>query len=226
MDLSLAWPLLLPGCCHCRVCWQRRRLHNSAPLLHTPALPVPLQKPFRFRPPARVQVVGSFAVCATCAPGPTVDLALQLPPDSLDPKDQLNHRWHAKRALYLAHLAPILKRVPGITIVGWESFAADPRRPALVLTPDPRLTPGGFRVRLLPVPPEGAFPPQRLAPARNNLRTAAGTAAADGGKLALLPTPHYNASVLQVDPRPLTRVRSVWSCSSSRWWVSTEGWDE
>lgn len=54
---------------------------------------VPLQRPFVFRPPARVVAVGSFALRAALAPAPTVDLALLMPAACFDNKDQLNHRW-------------------------------------------------------------------------------------------------------------------------------------
>lgn len=56
--------------------------------------PPPPQRPFTFRPPARVQVVGSFALCASVlgAQPPCVDLALLMPPACFDSKDQLNHR--------------------------------------------------------------------------------------------------------------------------------------
>eukprot|EP00887_Chlorella_sp_A99_P002636 scaffold6.g2636.t1 len=154
-------------------------------------------KPFVFRPPARVRVVGSFALRAAAGPSPCVDVAVEMPAECFDAKDQLNHRYHAKRALYLAHLAGVVGGLPGVASVAWESFVADPRRPALGVELAAGLAPGGLRLRLLPALPRHAFPLHRLAPGRNNLRTAAGTKPADGQEPQLAPTPHYNASILQ-----------------------------
>ena len=62
-----------------------------------------------------------------------------------------------------------------------------------------------FALRLLPVLEPGTFPLSKLAPQRNNLRAPAtpapaGQAAAVPQKdeASLLPTPAYNAAVLQV----------------------------
>lgn len=155
--------------------------------------------------------MGSFALGAPTRPRLCIDLALEIPAACLDQKDQLNHRYHAKRALYLAHLVGVLKGQPRVAAVSWDSFAGDPRKPALVLHPEERVSPGGFTIRLLPALPAEAFPLARLGPDRNNLRSASkegsGPAAKDGSSAGkggqaqqqLLPTPHYNASVLQVN---------------------------
>lgn len=105
-------------------------------------------------------------------------------------------RYHAKRALYLGHLAQAVEGLAGVAALEWESFQGDPRRPALVLRLTPEASPAGHSLRLLPVPPAGAFPAPRLGPDRNNLRSAT---RGGGGEAAaeLLPTPHYNTSVLQ-----------------------------
>ncbi|KAL4426966.1 hypothetical protein ABPG77_009527 [Micractinium sp. CCAP 211/92] len=212
-------------------------------------------RPFVFRPPTRVVAVGSFALRAALAPSPAVDLALLMPPACFDNKDQLNHRYHAKRALYLAHLAAALRKHPELGGLSWECLADDPRRPVLVLQPPAGTSQAGFRVRLLPAAPPELCPLHRLGPGRNNLRSAvaappkpapqpapqqpeAAAAAATGGRHGrkrgkldkqqaaaqqkqkqaaaaavaaaaaaaaaaekqepqLLPTPHYNTSVLQ-----------------------------
>ena len=136
-------------------------------------------------------------------------------------------RYHAKRALYLAHVAAALKAHPELGSLSWECLADDPRRPVLVLHPRQGVSPAGFRIRLLPAAPPELSPLARLAPDRNSLRAAAApapataapaaAAAAKAGKGAkgakpakaggaeeqpaqLLPTPHYNTSVLQVRP--------------------------
>lgn len=125
-------------------------------------------RPFVFRAPTRVQVVGSFGLRAALRPSPCLDLSLLMPAACFDSKDQLNHRYFAKRALYLAHVAAALRGHPQLSGVGWECLADDPRRPALVL--HPRQTPGGFCIRLLPAAPPELCPLPRLAPDRNNLR--------------------------------------------------------
>ena len=105
-------------------------------------------------------------------------------------------RYHAKRALYLGHLAQAVEGLAGVSALEWESFQGDPRRPALVLHLSPEAAPAGHSLRLLPVPPAGAFPAPRLGPDRNNLRTAVRGGSGDAAQ-ELLPTPHYNALVLQ-----------------------------
>jgi len=52
-----------------------------------------MQRPFVFRPPTRVTVVGSFGLRCSVAPALAVDLALLMPAACFDSKDQLNHRW-------------------------------------------------------------------------------------------------------------------------------------
>jgi hypothetical protein len=150
-------------------------------------------------------------------------------------------RYHAKRALYLAHVAAALRGHPELGSLSWECLANDPRRPVLVLHPRQGVSPAGFRVRLLPAAPTELSPLARLAPDRNSLRAAAApapaaaapaAAAAKAGKVAkgarpakpakaaaaeeqpaqLLPTPHYNTSVLQVRPA----VASLPSCVAMR----------
>lgn len=133
-------------------------------------------RPFVFRPPASVQVVGSFGLRAALRPSPCLDLALLMPAACFDSKDQLNHRYFAKRALYLAHVAAALKGHPQLSSVGWECLADDPRRPVLVLHPHQGLSPAGFRIRLLPAAPMELCPLPRLGPDRNSLRTAVAVA--------------------------------------------------
>ena len=84
------------------------------------------------------------------------------------------------------------------------------RRPVLVLsvpglctssdsTADTGSRPSAISFRILPVISEAQFPPRKLLPGRNNVRshvTAAGTIGAD--QTEPLPTPSYNAIILQV----------------------------
>ena len=110
-------------------------------------------------------------------------------------------RYHGKRALYLLHLAKALGAHPSVAGTSWECLAGDPRKPVVVLAPGGDVAlPGGLSIRLLPCIEPGAFPLGRLAPARNNLRSAGPVpaAAAEGAEVVLPPTPQYNASVVMV----------------------------
>ena len=142
-----------------------------------------LEKPFMFNPPSGIQVVGSWAYHSTIGSNP-IDVSLEIPSSCFDEKDQLNHRYFAKRLLYLAHIGKALRSRYGRT--RWELFNGDVRRPVLVLQPFE----WGNEVRLLPVISSNLFPLNRLSPDRNNLREAR-----QGDDL--LPTPYYNSSVLE-----------------------------
>lgn len=85
-------------------------------------------------------------------------------------------RYHAKRALYLAHVASALRGHPELGSLSWECLANDPRRPVLVLHPQAGVSSAGFRIRLLPAAPPELSPLARLAPDRNSLRAAAAPA--------------------------------------------------
>lgn len=60
-----------------------------------------LQRPFVFRPPTRVTVVGSFGLRCSVAPALAADLAVLMPAACFDSKDQLNHRWAGLRFFVL-----------------------------------------------------------------------------------------------------------------------------
>ncbi|KAI8473415.1 MAG: Nrap protein [Monoraphidium minutum] len=142
-----------------------------------------------FAAPAAVEAVGSFPLGASPGPGGGVlDVAVVMPEACLHRKDHVNYRWyHARRALYLAALSRHLARSPAYATQWLEPHMADPARPALLVELEsPRLT-----LRLLPVPPRGAFAAHKLAPDRNNVRwvtrgaaagAAVAAAAAGGGK--------------------------------------------
>lgn len=158
-----------------------------------------MQKPFVFQPPATVTVVGSYAVGAATRSTPVADLAVEIPRTCLDDKDQLNHRYHAKRALYLAHIAAALRREAaqlGIQKVEWAVANGDPRRPSLLLHLAKGSSPAGTAIQILPTIAPGTFPLPRLAPTRNNLRSVCAPNPAADGTPQLLPTPHYNHSIV------------------------------
>lgn len=155
----------------------------------------PTNRRFTFHPPDAVEVVGSYALGGAALADTPLDLTIVMPAACFDDKDQLNHRYHAKRALYLAHAVATVSAALDVDFIEWEPFRGDPRRPVAVL----RLGEGAGAIRLLPAAPSTLFPLARLAPTRNNLRSAA-KPPKKGSKDAepeLLPTPYYNSGILQ-----------------------------
>ncbi|EFJ46213.1 hypothetical protein VOLCADRAFT_105649 [Volvox carteri f. nagariensis] len=185
------------------------------------------------KPPSAVTVVGSYAAKAVARPETTVDIAVQLPADLLAPKAHLNHRYHVIRAVYLMAVARHLRDV-SYSLFGeqrLEALHGDPTRPVLRLQP-PKAE--GFSLRLLPSIATSTFALPRLAPDRNGVRAhcrackpgkevvaevAAGTAACqqqeEQQQQLLLPTPHYNAAILEdmLLPVHAARLKSVISAS-------------
>ncbi|GAQ85560.1 U3 small nucleolar RNA-associated protein 22 [Klebsormidium nitens] len=160
------------------------------------ALGVPAAKlqGLRLMRPARVEVVGSFVGKTVAKPVQNVDVAVEIPKAFFHEKDYLNHRYHAKRALYLAGLAKILeaecKAFESAKVV---PFRGDARKPILVLTPGKSETGATtkFVVRIIPTIDQGTFDTVKLAPKRNNLRNAK----TESGEP--LPTPQYSNSILE-----------------------------
>lgn len=64
--------------------------------MHANSLPPPppafLQKPFVFRAPTHVRMVGSFGLKAAAAPAVCIDVAVEMPAACFNEKDRLNHR--------------------------------------------------------------------------------------------------------------------------------------
>ena len=63
---------------------------------------------FTFRPPTRLDLIGSFLLQSAAEPVRNIDVALQMPPDCLLPKDHLNYRYLEKRVCYLDVIAQYL----------------------------------------------------------------------------------------------------------------------
>ncbi|KAK9814240.1 hypothetical protein WJX72_002757 [[Myrmecia] bisecta] len=162
-------------------------------------LRAPVQPSMPVRAPARVEVVGSFRTHMVARPAAVVDVAIEIPKACFDNKDQLNHRYYAKRALYLAVVAEHLQKHAMFAAQTWELFNHDIRKPLLVITPQfgAGLSPAGFKLRLMPTIAAGTFPPTKLGPDRNNLRSMSQLGGSAKGEATLIPTPHYNMGVLQ-----------------------------
>jgi U3 small nucleolar RNA-associated protein 22 len=60
-------------------------------------------------------------------PGTTVDVALEMPSACFDEKDQLNGRYTARRAHYLAHVAAAFRKKAAFKRLSWEFLQHDAR---------------------------------------------------------------------------------------------------
>ncbi|KAI3844542.1 hypothetical protein MKX03_003301 [Papaver bracteatum] len=56
---------------------------------------------FSFKKPASIDIGGSYSIQALTKPSTSIDLFIRLPKECFHEKDYLNHRYHAKRCLYL-----------------------------------------------------------------------------------------------------------------------------
>jgi hypothetical protein len=79
-----------------------------------------VQRALRFHPAARVYAIGSWAARTMARPGTVVDVAVEMPRACFDEKDHLNHRYFARRAQYLGHLAAALRKHVAFKQVTWE----------------------------------------------------------------------------------------------------------
>jgi U3 small nucleolar RNA-associated protein 22 len=86
-----------------------------------------LQRPMLFAPPTSVSIVGSHATDTAIQGDDVVDVAVEMPASCFEHKDHLNHRYHAKRALYLAVLAQQLRKQPIYADQQWGIFNNDVR---------------------------------------------------------------------------------------------------
>lgn len=59
-------------------------------------------------------------------PESTIEVAVKMPANCFFSKHHLNHQYHAKRALYLAHIAKAIKKEQ-LFDGQWEFPHADPR---------------------------------------------------------------------------------------------------
>ncbi|MEW5301334.1 MAG: hypothetical protein WDW38_009543 [Sanguina aurantia] len=66
------------------------------------AVGVPCEESMPVGPPTRVSIVGSFSTGTSAPSHKVVDVAIEMPDDCLFQKAHLNHRYHARRAMYLA----------------------------------------------------------------------------------------------------------------------------
>lgn len=87
--------------------------------------------------------------------------------------DNLNQRYHIKRALYLCYIAEQLKNCELLSPDKETQFTFmldDPRKPLLLLHPSGRLS-RCITVRLYPIPNDNSFIFKRFLPTKNNCRS-------------------------------------------------------
>lgn len=162
------------------------------------------------RRPVAVELVGSFPLRHVAKPVQNVDVAVEIPKACFLEKDYLDHRYHAKRALYLSAIARHLAASGAFQKMEWTFLGGEPRKPILVITPAPSATGATTRfvVRIFPAIGAAVFDPAKLVPGRGNVRDAKSKA---GQPLA---TPHYNAGILE-DVARGDHVRFLRSCCAT-----------
>lgn len=124
---------------------------------------------------------------------------VEIPSACFDDKDHLNHRYHAKRVLYLSHILQSLSKKKsykkfGISSMGWCATSKDIRKPHLCLCFEGI---AGVEVHLGTAIPADTFPLSKLTPDRNNLRSHLLRTSSEGGQDTVggERTPHEKASV-------------------------------
>ncbi|XP_069780228.1 nucleolar protein 6 [Narcine bancroftii] len=166
--------------------------------IKVPFLQVPynVKGKFHFLPPTSVKVVGSYLLGTCIKPQINVDVAVMMPAEILQLKDNFNQRYLRKRALYLVHIAHHLSKHKLFGSIKFGYFNSNHLKPILYLSTqgkDEQL----FTVRLHPCAPASFFKLTRFHPSRNNVRASwfLKQEPVQGGNDES-PTPHYNNSIL------------------------------
>ncbi|MCL7023428.1 hypothetical protein MKW94_008534 [Papaver nudicaule] len=146
---------------------------------------------FSFKKPAAIEIGGSYSIQALTKPSTSIDLFIRLPKECFHEKDYLNHRYHAKRCLYLCIIKKYLKASSRIKKIEWSTFQNEARKPVLVVYPvQEGVEIPGFCIRLIPTA-TSLFSVPKLNLARSNVRALS----KDG--MAPQATPRYNSSILE-----------------------------
>ncbi|XP_029019148.2 nucleolar protein 6 [Betta splendens] len=156
-------------------------------------LPKSTKGKFNMAPPASIDLIGSYPLGTCIKPHIVVDLAVTIPSDVLQQKDDINQRYPRKRALYLAGLAQHLVSSSEIGTMRYSCLHGNRLRPVLLLTPPN----SSLTLRVHACPPPGFFKPMRFHPQKNNVRTEWYTGQETSQSESSQPsTPHYNSSLL------------------------------
>ncbi|VVB10024.1 unnamed protein product [Arabis nemorensis] len=145
---------------------------------------------FNFKKPNGFSLCGSYSIRCMAKPDACVDLLVHLPKECFYEKDYMNHRYHAKRCLYLCVIRKHLLSSSSVEKVEWSSLQNEARKPVLVVFPAKKLDQfPGFSIRIIPSA-TSLFNVAKLSMSRNNVRSVS----ADG---VPQPTPTYNSSILE-----------------------------
>ncbi|OVA07033.1 Nrap protein [Macleaya cordata] len=146
---------------------------------------------FTFRKPKSIEIGGSYSIQSIAKPYTGLDLFIRLPKECFHEKDYLNHRYHAKRCLYLCVIKKYLNVPSLIKKIEWSTFQNEARKPVLLVYPvqEPVEIPGFF-LRLIPTA-TSLFSIPKLNLTRNNVR-----AVNQEGSVPQA-TPKYNNSILE-----------------------------
>ncbi|XP_050228407.1 uncharacterized protein LOC126677694 [Mercurialis annua] len=146
---------------------------------------------FKFKKPKSIEIGGSYSMQCVAKPSINVDVFVQMPKECFHEKDYLNHRYHAKRFLYLSIIKKYLSSSPSFHKVEWSFLNFEARKPVLLVHPAKKLVEvPGFFVRIIPTA-KLLLNVSKLDLKRNNIR-----ALNQEGSLPL-PTPSYNSSILE-----------------------------
>ncbi|XXG81413.1 hypothetical protein AAC387_Pa09g2055 [Persea americana] len=148
-------------------------------------VPSPDKIAFTFHTPTSIDVVGSYSIRAIAKPHISVDILLRMPKECFHEKDYLNHRYHAKRCLYLCVIERHLRLSSAVRKIEWSAFQEEGRKPILIIHPVVDTSePFGIFIRLIPSA-TSLFDVSKLNLARNNVRAVSQA------------TPKYNSSILE-----------------------------
>lgn len=151
---------------------------------------LPEKVAFTFKSPESVQIGGSYAIGAIAKPDINVDLLVRMPKECFYEKDYLDHRYHAKRCLYLRVIESNLKSSPLVQKIEWSSFQNEARKPVLKVYPAVETSElSDFFIKIIPSA-ACIFDVTKLNLSRNNVRSF------NQGGIARA-TPKYNSSVLE-----------------------------
>ncbi|KAI4381714.1 hypothetical protein MLD38_007764 [Melastoma candidum] len=144
---------------------------------------------FKFKKPQYVGIAGSYATHCVVKPEVIVDLFIRLPKECFHEKDYLNHRYFAKRCLYLCLIKKHLRISSLVSKVSWSVMHNEARKPVLVVYPvtQPVEFPNLY-VRIVPTA-KSLFNISKLKMTRNNIHSVH-----QGNTWG---TPIYNSSILE-----------------------------
>ncbi|KAK1324081.1 hypothetical protein QJS10_CPA02g01160 [Acorus calamus] len=154
----------------------------------TSAFP-PTRSSSLFDGPGSIVVGGSYSIGSAAKPGFNVDLLVRMPKECFREKDFLNHRYHAKRCLYLTVIKKQLESCQDVRRIEWSTFQNEARKPVLLVHPVNVVEGSEFFIRIIPTATL-MFDAGRLNLSRSNVRSLNEEGASQT-------TPKYNNSILE-----------------------------